>query len=857
MNDSGKKCRKHQWFMVISVSVIFLIASFYTYKAVYNAVNHTIENQAISVAEIVAKQATVARSVYSKNVAKKLKEDGTGPHIDYDEKSGYVPIPAQFLKMVGAKSANETDFLYKYKPVSKWNLEPTQGISDDFLMWAWPQLEAQDEENPQKPINWKPISRIEGEGSDRVLRYLYADPAAQMSCVNCHNNYEKKEDIQKSRIQSEVMLGKQWKQHQLMGALSVTIPLAKVEFVAKEQIQETTILIFVILVSSLVVMIISAFRLVKQERELANAESELYISEEKRAASDTLLLAKQDVERAFYELSTYMQGIDQHAMVSVTDKNGTIIQVNDKFCQTSGYRSDELIGQNHRILGSGKHSKAFFFDLWSVISSGEIWSGEICNRAKGGTLYWFDTSIVPLKNEEGEIHRYISIRIDITERKKTEERMIHMGTHDGLTGLPNRVLLQDRIKQALAHNRRYKICAGVLFIDLDQFKIINDSLGHDIGDLLLVEVTSRLLSCVREEDTVARQGGDEFIILLPSISEPEHAEIVGNSILKALVEPYNIKGNELHISASIGVSVFPHDADDVSTLMKNSDTAMYNAKENGRNNCQRFKSEMNSLAEEKHEMLTHLRQALANSEFELYYQPIVDINSNEIISLEALLRWIHPERGMISPYDFIPLAEESGLIVPIGNWVLETACMQLRSWMDQGYDVPNLSINLSVRQFYQKDLISTIESVLRRTDVEGHYLDLEITEGILMENTDELIATMHKIKDMGIRISVDDFGTGYSSLSYIKRFPIDTLKIDRSFVIDITSNSGDAAIVNTIIALAHSLKMDVIAEGVEDEGQLEFLRGQNCDKYQGYFYSKPCPVPEIVKLFKSKDSDRS
>ena len=850
MNENNNKRRRQQWFMIAIIAIIFVIASLNTYRAVYNAVNHTIENQALSVAEIVAKQATAARSVYSKNVAKKLKDDGTGPHIDYAEKSGFVPIPAQFLKMVGKKSANEADFLYKYKPVSKWNLEPTQGVDDDFLRWAWPQLEEQDKEDPQGPITWNPISRIEGEGNNRVLRYLYADPAAQMSCVHCHNSYEIKEDIQQRRAKNEIILGKQWKQHQLMGALSVTIPLAKVEFVAKEQIQKTTILVFVILISSLLVMVFYSFRLIKQERYLSEAENELYLSEEKRAASDTLLLAKQDVERAFYELSTYMQGIDQHAMVSVTDKDGVIIQVNDKFCQTSGYRSEDLIGQNHRILASGKHSKAFFFDLWSVISSGEIWSGEICNRAKEGGLYWFDTSIVPLKNEEGDIHRYISIRIDITERKKTEERMVHMGTHDGLTGLPNRVLLQDRIKQALAHNRRYNICAGVLFIDLDQFKIINDSLGHDIGDLLLVEVTSRLLACVRDEDTVARQGGDEFIILLPSISEPEHAEIVGNSILKALVQPYNIKGNQLHISASIGISVFPDDAEDVSTLMKNSDTAMYNAKEKGRNNCQRFRSEMNSLAEEKHEMLTHLRQALSNNEFELYYQPIVDINSNEIISLEALLRWKHPEKGTISPYEFIPLAEESGLIVPIGNWVLETGCMQLRSWMDKGYDVPRLSINLSVRQFYQKDFIATIEGALRRTGVEGHYLDLEITEGILMENTDELIATMHKIKDMGIRISVDDFGTGYSSLSYIKRFPIDTLKIDRSFVIDIPSNSGDAAIVKTIIALAHSLKMDVIAEGVEDKEQLAFLKEQKCDKYQGYFYSRPCPVSEIIKLFK-------
>lgn len=852
MSEHNKKYKNQRKFMVAIIAVIFIAASFVSYNAISDAVSRTIENQALSVAEIVAKQATVARSVYSKNVAGKLKIDGTGPHIDYNEKSGYVPIPAQFLKMVGRKSANEADFLYKYKPISKWNLEPTQGIGDEFLQWAWPQLEMQDKESPTEPIKWKPISRIEGEGADRVLRYLYADPAAQMSCVYCHNSYEIRDNIQERRAQSKIALGKQWKQHQLMGALSVTIPLAKVEFVAKEQIQKTTILIFVILISSFIAMLLFSLRLIKQERNLTKTENELALSEEQRIASEMLLMAKQDVERAFYELSTYMQGIDQHAMVSVTDRKGTIIQVNDKFCQTSGYRSEELIGKNHKMLSSGTHSKSFFADLWKTISNGEIWSGEICNKAKGGALYWFDTSIVPLKDENGNIHRYISIRIDITERKKAEERMIHMGTHDGLTGLPNRILLQDRIKQALAHDRRYGTCAAVFFIDLDQFKVINDSLGHDIGDLLLIEVTSRLLSCVREEDTVARQGGDEFIILLPNIPDPDHAEIIGSTILDILAQPYHIQGNELHISASIGISLFPDDGEDVGMLMKNSDTAMYHAKENGRNNCQRFRPEMNSLAEEKHEMLTYLRKALGNNEFELYYQPIVDIESNKIVSLEALLRWTHPVNGKIPPYEFIPLAEESGLIIPIGSWVLETGCMQLRKWLDQGYDVPQLSINLSVRQFYQKSLTDTIADILKRTGIDGRLLELEITEGILIENTDELIATMYKIKDMGLTISVDDFGTGYSSLSYIKSFPIDTLKIDRSFVTDIPINSGDAAIVKTIIALAHSLKMDVIAEGVENEDQLAFLKEQNCDKYQGYYYSRPCPASEIVKLFKKK-----
>ena len=836
--------------------IIFVVVSLVSYWAIHDAVNKTIENQALSVAEIVAKQATTARSVYSNNVVKKLQEDGAGAHLEYASNPGYVPIPAQFLKMVGIKAANDADYLYKYKPVSKWNLQATQGINDPFLKWAWPRLEAQDQEDPQVPIKWQSISRFEGEGNDRVLRYLYADPAAQMSCVSCHNSYEMTPEIKARRVQNGLIFEKQWKQHQLMGALSVTIPLAKVAFIADEQIQETTILIFTILISSFVAVIIFSSRLIKQERDLVSAENDLLSSEEKRRDADKLLKAKQNVERAFSELSTYMQGINQHAMVSVTDANGIIVEVNDKFCRTSGYTKQELTGKNHSILNSGTHSDSFFKEMWKTIQSGEVWTGEICNKSKLGGLSWLDTSIVPLKDDHGNVVQYISIRIDITERKKTEERMVHMGTHDGLTGLPNRVLLLDRIKQALAHDVRYDTHAAVLFIDLDQFKIINDSLGHDIGDLLLIEVATRLLSCVRDEDTVARQGGDEFIILLPDIPEADHADIVGSTILESIIQPYNVRGHELHISASIGISVFPEDSRDVNTLMKNSDTAMYRAKESGRNNCQRFKEEMNAMAEEKQVMLSYLHRALPNNEFELFYQPILDIQSNEIVSLEALLRWNHPEKGHVSPYEFIPLAEESGLIVPIGDWVLHTGCDHLKQWVDQGYDVPNLSINLSVRQFYQKSLIGILRETLDRTGLHGSSLELEITEGILMENTDELIATMYQIKEMGVKISVDDFGTGFSSLSYIKSFPIDTLKIDKSFVSDITTNKGDAAIVKTIIALAHSLNMDVIAEGVEDGEQLSFLKEEKCDKYQGYYYSRPIPATDVSALFKKKSNNK-
>lgn len=835
--------------ILIGIILVYLAASAISFAAISDAVNKTTENQALAVAEIVARQATSARSVYSDKVAKKLKEDGTGPHADFLKKPGFVPIPAQFLKMVGLASADQNNYLYKYKPVSKWNLEKTQGIDDDFLKWAWPQLEVQDQEAPEAPIPWKAVSRFEYEDGNRVLRYLYADPASQKTCVTCHNAYENHPQIKKYREASGITNAKEWKLHQLMGALSITIPLSKIEFVAHEQILETSVLIFAILTSSLIATLWFSFRLIRQESDLTSKEGKLLRLEEQRLASQKLLAAKQDVERAFLELSTYMQGINQHAMVSVTDRHNIILEVNDKFCQSSGFTRMELIGTDQSCIKSDKHSEFFYHDQRKAIEGGDVWSGEICYKNKHGGLYWVDASIVPLK---GTIERYISIGIDITERKKTEERMAHMGTHDALTGLPNRILLQDRLRQAVAHDKRYGKHAAVMFIDLDQFKIINDTLGHDIGDLLLIEVTSRLLACVRDEDTVARQGGDEFIILLPNIPDPNHSEIVAKSILESLIKPYVIQRNELHISASIGISIFPNDSEDVSTLMKMSDTAMYHAKESGRNNYQRFRPELNAHAEAKHKMLLQLKQAITNNEFELYYQPIVDIRTNKLLCLEALMRWNHPELGFVQPSEFIPLAEETGLILTMGDWVINAGCTQMKTWQDMGYDIPHLAVNLSVRQFYQRGMIGQITKVLEETGLDGKFLELEITEGILMENTDELIATMYKIKDMGVKISVDDFGTGYSSLSYIKSFPIDTLKIDRSFVMDISTDPGDAAIVKAIIALGHSLQMNVLAEGVETQEQLDFLKKEGCDCYQGYYFSKPLPASAITAFLQKK-----
>jgi diguanylate cyclase (GGDEF)-like protein/PAS domain S-box-containing protein len=564
----------------------------------------------------------------------------------------------------------------------------------------------------------------------------------------------------------------------------------------------------------------------------------------KRSAAD-LRHAKDGAEQSLNELSSYLKAIDQHALVSVADAAGRFIQVNDTFCRICGYRRDELLGRDQRIVNSGVHPDDFFAGMWASVIQGEIWRGEICNRARDGQLYWVDATIVPLKDADGQAVRYISVMLDITQHKESQQRITHLATHDALTGLPNRTLLQDRIQQAIAHDRRQRARTALLFIDLDQFKTINDSLGHDMGDQLLKEAAARLVSCVRTEDTVARQGGDEFIVLLPSIDLAQDAGVVAAKLLDTLNQPFEINDKQMHIGASIGIAVFPDDGADVDSLMKNSDIAMYHAKESGRNIYQFFTESMNRQAMERQSLGADLRHALARGELLLNYQPIVDARSGELASMEVLLRWSHPERGMVPPARFIPLAEQTGLIVPIGEWVLRTACAQLKSWQAQGYAVPRLAINISARQFRQQDFLEGILQILHETGVDASLIELEITEGVLIDDAEEVKVTLNRLSELGVQIALDDFGTGYSSLSYLKRFPIDTLKIDRSFVMDIARDRDDAAIVTAIIAMAHSLGMNVVAEGVEDAAQLAFLREKKCDYLQGYYFSRPCTAEDM------------
>lgn len=439
------------------------------------------------------------------------------------------------------------------------------------------------------------------------------------------------------------------------------------------------------------------------------------------------------------------------------------------------------------------------------------------------------------------------VAMDLTSHKQYEARLEYQANYDALTGLANRNRLHDRLKQAIVSAERYRHQVAVAFIDLDQFKFINDSLGHHIGDQVLISVAARLKSCMRENDTVARHGGDEFVVVIDH-SDEAVISLLMPRILACVAEPVMVDDRELQVTCSIGFSLYPIDGLDADTLLKNADAAMYRAKEQGRNNVQFYTEELNQKIRKRLSMESMLRHALERNEFSLHYQPQVALQTGCIIGVEALIRWNHESEGLVSPADFIPLAEELGLIVPIGEWVLRTACEQMKAWQAAGLPKIRVAVNLSARQFRQKDLVEVIAGVLLETGLDPRHLDIELTESMMMHNVEAAVLTLGKLKEMGISLSIDDFGTGYSSLNYLKRFPIDVLKIDQSFVRDITSDADDAAIARSIIALAHSLKLKVIAEGVETEAQLNYLSSHHCDVIQGYYYSRPLSAAACEQL---------
>jgi diguanylate cyclase (GGDEF)-like protein/PAS domain S-box-containing protein len=528
--------------------------------------------------------------------------------------------------------------------------------------------------------------------------------------------------------------------------------------------------------------------------------------------------------------------------ILITDAAGNIVEVNAAFEKITGYLRSEAIGRNPKFLSSGRQSPAFYAAMWQALTVQHFWQGEIWNRRRSGELYPEWLSISAIHDDAGTLTHYVASFTDITEQKANEARMRHMAQHDFLTGLPNRFLLDDRFRQVAASAERNGSRFALLFIDLDRFKNVNDTLGHSAGDRLLRDVAGRLLSVVRTTDTISRQGGDEFIVLLSEVDTPDDAALVARKLMQLLAEPFTLGEHQITVTPSIGIAVSPEDGNDLDSLLKHADRAMYDAKQQGRNNYQFFRREMNARSLELLLMESDLRQALRKQEFELHYQPQIALGSGEVVSYEALLRWRHPDRGLVAPGDFIPMAEETGLIVPIGEWVIGQACRQIAAWRGAGQPELRVAVNLSAAQFRQKDLHVQIANALVASGLPAEALELEVTESILMSDAESTATTLNALNAMGMRLAIDDFGTGYSSLAYLKRFPVDTLKVDRSFVRNIDGDDEDAAICAAIIGLAQNLKLEVVAEGVETQAQYEWLVRTGCHYVQGFLTGRPAPA---------------
>jgi diguanylate cyclase (GGDEF)-like protein/PAS domain S-box-containing protein len=695
------------------------------------------------------------------------------------------------------------------------------------------------------------------------------------------------------------------------------------------------------------------------------------------------------ISHLYKELTDIKLALDASTIIAITDNQGTIMSINDKFCELSKYNEEELIGQNHRILSSGHHSKGFFRDMWKTIGSGQIWKGELQNKAKDGSLYWVDTTIVPFLNETGKPYQYISIRTDITQRVKmemelqeslsnelrstqrelqenqqhyqslfehsqdavitydtssnivnmnpkavelfgslssklpdnsteamiikeyqdirndcfekalqgnpqnfdivmlnksgrklilnitflpiivdkqiigvysigkdiTEQKTIqetnaYLAHHDELTKLPNRRWMEQKLNESLIHAKNLKHQLAVLFFDLDRFKNINDTLGHSIGDRLLEQLSSRLLASInKEKQFVARMGGDEFMILCPVIADPEEAIETAKSLLGNLTTPIHIDDFELVVSASIGISIFPKDGTNVDDLMRNADIALYRSKDQGRNMYQVYSPSMKVRSSQSFYLERDLRKAIMNNEFIAHFQPRVNSSTGKVVSAEALIRWNHPKLGLVSPGEFIPLAEEAGLIIPIGKWMKKRVCEQLVAWREAGLPLVPISVNISSQRFLEKSFSNEVRELLDYYQIEGKWLELEITENSLMRNEEYIIQTLNELKDLGIKIYIDDFGTGYSSFNYLKLFRLNGIKIDRSFIRDISGESENAPITTAMIKMAQHLKLEVVAEGVETVEELLFLQEQNCHQIQGFLFGKPCSIDEFEHKF--------
>ena len=683
--------------------VITLVVAGMTSWVMATAQRRIIEHEAIKIAEIVARTALASRTVYSSEVADKLVADGFGSTPDSHDMRGFVPIPAQFLKLVGIESSRNSDGLYSYRPLSKWNLEPTQGLRDEFQRRAWIQLEKQDQAMPSHAIDWQPVWELERKNGTNTLRYMRADSASKPGCVSCHNAYEARSDVQAMRVAASTPSGKQWQLHQLLGAIEVQVPVDRVEALAEDQTRQTLLLVL---------------------------------------------------------------GIS--------------------------------------LLGLG-------FASWFAYH-------DVRNK-----------QLVALEFER-------------------------QAKFDPLTNLPNRLLLHDRSEEMIKRATRKQEMAGVVFIDLDNFKAINDSLGHSTGDIVLKATAARISACLRDSDTVARYSGDEFVVLLGDVSHGNDLVPVVQKLMEQITLPHRLAEHDVIVAASIGIACFPIDGNDAATLLKNADAAMYRAKEQGGQQYQFFSADMNARALYKLAMTGKLREAIAKHELVLHYQPKISCGTGRIEGIEALARWPHPEFGLLGPDQFIGIAEESGLIEPLGEWALRAGLAQMAEWQRLELNTGRLAVNVSVRQFSRTGFAAQVMRILGEIGVSPFQLELEITESAAMREPEKVDLIISELHARGVAISIDDFGVGQSSLSYLKRFRLSALKIDKSFIDGVPDNENDCAIASAVVALAKGLQIRVVAEGVENQQQADYLCALGCDEMQGFLYSKPLTASEMTALLMSVSS---
>lgn len=534
--------------------------------------------------------------------------------------------------------------------------------------------------------------------------------------------------------------------------------------------------------------------------------------------------------------------------IMILDAGMSVVEVNQAFTATTGYTSQEVTGRKPWLI-EAIPDKKFFDSVWETLHECDHWRGETRKQRKNGEIYPALLNVSVVRDAHGKISHYILVFSDISDLKAAQEHFEYLANHDRLTGLPNRNLFYDRLQHGLDKALRSKDQLAVMFIDLDNFKSVNDTLGHEMGDLLLSQTAERLRACTRKEDTIARLGGDEFTVLAEDLRDPEGVvSATASRIIDMLSQPFHLDGQEALVSASVGIALYPDNGPDFQSLLNNADAAMYQAKQTGKNNYQFFNDDMNSNAKRRAKLERDLRQTLKNGELFLAYQPQIELESGRVIGLEALLRWRHPELGLIPPQQFIPVAESSGLIVAIGDWVMNAVCLQVAAWEKQGMKGFRVAVNLSSRQFRHNHLAESIGLIIAKKKANPAFLEIELTESAMMDDTEQASLILHQLKDMGIRIAVDDFGMGYSSLNYLKRFPIDALKIDSSFIHEVATSQDDAAITSAIISMGHSMQLKVIAEGVETQEQMSFLKARDCDAVQGFYMSHPLLAEKVTAV---------